>query len=128
MLENGPKLIKPKGLTTEYSEVSVGAGATGFSDAWDLVDLSSFALQYQAACTGTPGVKLELQQSSDNSNWFIPDTVADINSSLTDKNLHGTQLTPITMRYLRIKVTELTTTVSDTVMTLKLAVQKRFEA
>ena len=132
MLQNGPRVIKPKGIDTEYSTVSVAkspdAGYIGYSDAWELVDLSNFALEYQAACTGTPGVKLEIEQSSDNSNWYTPETIADINSSLTDKSLHGQQLSPITMRYLRIKVTELTTTVTDTVVTIKLSVQKRFAA
>jgi hypothetical protein len=127
-VQNGPQIIKPKGVDTNYSTVAVEASAVGYSDTWDLVDLSSFALEYQAACTGLPNVKLELQQSSDNINWYVPENLADIDSSLTDKNLHGKQLSPITMRYARIKVTELSTTTNDTVLTLKVSAQKRFEA
>jgi len=130
MIENGPTLLKPKGAAkgVDLSTVSIAAGATGYSESWDVVDLSSFSLEYQIACTGTPNVQLQLQQSSDNSNWYIPDNLADINPSVTVKTLRGVQLSPITMRYLRIKLIELTGTVTDTVVTLKLSVQKRFAA
>ena len=132
MIENGPKVIKPKGSENDYSTVAVRKspddGYINYSEAWSLIDLSDFSLAYQAACVGTPNVKLELQQSYDNVNWFTPDTIADINPTLTGKNLHGIRLAPITMPYLRIKVTELTTTVDDAVMTFRLSVQKRFSA
>lgn len=128
MIENGPKLMKPKGSTSESTTASPAASGAAFSEAYDLVDLDTFALEYQIACTGTPNVKIELQQSSDNANWFIPDNSADINSSVTDKNLHGYKLAPIPVRYLRLKVTELTGIVSDTVVTFKVSAQKRYTA
>lgn len=128
MLDNGPILLKPKGSANNYTTVSVGAGATDYSETYDLIDLSAFALEYQIACTGTPNIKIELQQSSDNSNWYIPETLANIDASLTDENLHGIRLSPIPVRYLRLKVTELTSTVTDTVVTFKLSAQKRFAA
>ena len=125
MLENGPKVLNPKGLTTNYSEVSVGADATAYSDSWELIDLSSFSLFYEVACTGTPNIKLEIEESVDNSNWAAVDNSAAIKASLTDKNLHCTMLQLVTARYFRVKVTELTTTVSDSVLTLRLSVQRR---
>lgn len=126
MLSNGPVVIKPKGSANDYSLITVGAGETKYSEAYSLIDLNSFALEYQAACTGTPNVKLKVQQSTDNVNWYTPDTFADIKSSLTDKNLHGARLAPIPVQYLRISAQELTTTVTDTVITVRLSVQKRF--
>lgn len=128
MIENGPKLMKPVGSTATSTTASPAASGSAFSESYDLVDQDSFALEYQIACTGTPNVKFEMQQSSDNSNWFIPDNSADINSSCVDKNLHGYRLAPIPVRYLRIKVTELTGLVSDTVVTIKVSGQKRFAA
>ena len=128
MIENGPKLMKPKGSTSESTTASPAASGTAFSETYDLVDLNQFALEYQVACTGTPNVKIQMQQSSDNTNWFIPDNSADINASVTDKNLHGYKLAPIPVRYLRLKATELTGIVSDTVVTFKVSAQKAFAA
>lgn len=128
MIENGPKIINPKGSTNNYSTVSPGISATLYSETWDLVDLDVFALEYQAACTGTPSVKLKLQQSSNNTDWYIPDNIADINPSLTDKNLHGIKLPPIPVRYLRISVENLSGSIDDLVVTLKVSAQKRYSA
>lgn len=128
MLENGPILRKPKGSTNDYTTASPAAGLSAYSESFDLCDLDVFALEYQAACTGTPSAKIEMQQSSDNSNWYIPDNTAEINLSLADKNLHGIKLGPIPVRYMRLKVTELGGIITDLVVTFKLSVQKRFAA
>lgn len=118
-LENGPRVI--------YTDtVAVPKGGVAYSKAFDLVDLDVFAMEYKAACTGTPGVKLEVEQCSDGVNWYAPDTLAEINPSLTDKAQHGCQLILITVRWMRIKYTELTNTVTDTTMTIGVSVQKRF--
>lgn len=125
MIENGPKLMKPKGSASESTTASPAASGTATSEAYDLIGMNEFALEYQIACTGTPNAKIQLQQSSDNSNWYIPDNIADINSSVTDENLHGIKLGPIPVRYLRLKVTELTGIVSDTVVTFKVSAQRK---
>jgi hypothetical protein len=118
-LENGPRVL--------YTDtVAVPKNGIAYSKAFDLTDLDVFAMEYKAACTGTPGVKIEVEQSSDGSNWYVPDTLAETNPSLTDKNQHGCQLILITVRLMRIKFTELTDTVTDTVMTIGISVQKRF--
>lgn len=128
MLANGPVRLKIKDTTnTLVSTVSVGAGAVGYSDAFDLADCSSFGIEYIVTCTGTPGVKLEYQQRSDTDiDWYTPDNFAAIKASLTDKNQHGGILSPITVKYFRVKITELTTTVADTVVTIRISGQKRF--
>lgn len=128
MVDNGPIVRNPRGSTNNYSTASPAAGLSAYTETFDLCDLDVFALEYQAACTGTPSAKIEMQQSSDNENWYIPDNMADINSALTDENLHGVKLGPIPVRYMRLKVTELGGVISDLVVTFRLSVQKRFAA
>jgi hypothetical protein len=118
-LENGPRVL--------YTDtVAVPKGDVAYSKSFDLTDLDVFALEYQAACTGLPNVKIEVQQCSDGVNWYSPDTLADINPSLTNTDLHGCQLILITVRHMRLKLTEVTDTVTDLVMTIRISVQKRF--
>lgn len=125
MYDNGPRLIKNmSGNLTE--DIAVNAGSVAYSIAFCLIDLDSFALGYKAACTGSPNVKVEIEQSFDNSTFFSPDTFASINDSLTNKNQHGAQIAPITAPYMRIKITELSGVVTDTVITTQVAAQKRF--
>ena len=127
METNGPIIIP--NVDGNLSEaVAVGVGATVYSKAFRLVDLNEFALEYIIACTGTPNVQMQLQQSSDGVNWYIPNTLADIFDGATDKVQHGVQLSPITVGYLRIKIIEKTTTVTDTIITLALSAQKKFRA
>lgn len=116
---NGPIILSSQ-------TISIGAGETGYSTGVGLVDLADFALFYQVACTGTPSVKLELQQSTNDSDWFSPDLMPVIKASVADKDPHGTQIFPISVQYIRIKATELTTTVDDTVVTIKISVQRRY--
>lgn len=127
MLDNGPIVVPNTAGNTEEA-VAVGKSATAYSESFCLVDLNEFALEYQVACTGTPDVQIQLQQSSDDTNWYVPDTLSDINAGVTDKVLHGVKLSPIPVKYLRIKLIEGTTTVEDTIVTLKVSAQKKFEA
>ena len=128
MIQNGPELVKAIGESTTTTTIAVVASATGYSAVYDLVDLSVFALEYQVACTGSPNITVTIEQSTDNSNWAEPDNMKSVVTNLTNKNLHSTQINPVTLRYIRFKVVELTTTVSDTVLSIKLSAQKRFSA
>lgn len=123
MIDNGP-IVKANNVDS----VAVAGEVVAYSKAFDLVDVDEFALEYQAACTGNPNIKMELQQCSDEANWYLPDTMSEVVSSLTNKSPHGVQLSPITVRYMRIKITGLTGNPSDTVISLKLSLQKRFAA
>lgn len=127
MIDNGPIIAKNVDGTKEEA-VAVAKSATVYSKALRLIDLNEFALEFQVACTGTPDVQLQLQQSSDNVNWYVPDTLSDIHAGVTDKVLHGVKLSPIAVEYLRIKLIEGTGTVEDTVVTLKYSAQRKFEA
>jgi hypothetical protein len=128
MVDNGPIIRNPKGSANNYTAASPAASLSAYSETFDFCDLDVFALEYQADCTGTPSAKIEMQQSSDNTNWYVPDNTADINSALADKNLHGVKLGPIPVRYMRLKVTELGGIITDLVVTFRLSVQKRFAA
>jgi hypothetical protein len=121
MYENGPKVISS-------DTVAIGAGATGYSIAVKIYDLDTFALEYKASCTGTPNVKIELQQSTDGENWYIPDTLSEVVPAVTDKSYHGRQLAPITVGLMRFKITEMTEVVDDATVLLKVVAQKRYTA
>lgn len=80
------------------------------------------------AATGVVSVKLELQQrSGPDVDWSDPKTLAAIDSNVNDKNQHSTQLFPITLTEMRVKITELGAA-ADTVVTLRLSAQKRYSA
>lgn len=128
MKDNGPIVIKNIATTPAFEEaVAVAQDSVAYSEAWSLVDLSSFALEYKVAATGTPSVKLEIQQrSSPDVDWSDPDTLANIVSNVSDKNQHSVQLTGlITLAEFRVKVTELNAA-TGTVVTLRLSAQKRY--
>ena len=72
--------------------IALGAGATVYTDAKRLDGLDTFALSYQAICTGAPNVKIEMEQGivkpSGNvadTNFAVPETVAEINAALVDE-------------------------------------------
>ena len=122
--------VGPVVLEKNIDSVSVAADSVAYSKAFDLSCVDTFALEYKAACTGSPNVKLEVEQSTDgeSGNWYTPENFAEIEPSLIDKNSHGVVISPIAVRWLRIKLTELTRTVTDTVVSLKLSVQAKFSA
>jgi len=124
MRENGPKVLEDRYNGTQA--IAVGSGAVAYSAAVSLTDLSDFALEYKVACTGTPDVKIEMQQCSDGVNWYTPKGFNAIEDSVTDKAQHGAQITPITVEWVRFKITENTSTVTDTVVTLKINVQRKW--
>ncbi len=130
MITNGPIYINISGSqTVVVSTISLDAGGVGYSNIYEVIDLNDFSLEYKIACTGTPGVKLQLQErGSEDVDWCIPDNMADLKASITDKNQHLCRLAPLPARYIRIKATELTTTVDDTVVTIRIIAQRKYPA
>lgn len=114
--------------------LAVGAGATIYTDVFKLSGLDTFALSYQADCAGTPNVKIELEQGIDkpspqnaaDDGYVVPETLAEINEALIDKFMHHQAIFPVGLTYLRFKITELSSTNADTVLTMSLSVQNRF--
>lgn len=129
MIDNGPITLKISGGSAKSSTISIGAAETGYSDAFELIDCDDFSLAYKIACTGTPDVKLQLQERVNSTdNWCIPDNMADLASSITDKNQHICRLAPLPARYLRIVAVEQTSVVDDTVVTVQIIAQRKFTA
>ena len=129
---NGPD-IKPVKLANSTS-IAVGTGATVYTDVLDLAGLDTFALSYKVACTGTPNIKIEIEQgivkptnaNAADDNYATPETLAEINDALIDENIHHQAIFPVGIKYLRFKITEQTTTVADSVLTMNLSIQNRF--
>ena len=134
MRDNGPIALQV-GLVSNYN-MAVGAGQTIYSDAFSLCDLNDFALSYKVSCTGTPNIKIELEQSfqkptnpnTADAYYAVPETLAPIETSLTNKNIHHRQLSPVTVEFHRFKITELTGLVADTVVNMWLSVQRKWSA
>ena len=138
MRDNGPIPIRV-GITAAgvvNYQIPLGASAVVYTDALSLCDLNDFALSYILTCTGTPDVKIQLEQSfraptnpnAADTYYAVPETISDIESSLTNKNIHHRQLAPVTIEYYRFKLTEQTGLVSDTIINIWLSVQRKWGA
>ncbi len=130
MIENGPIYLNiSTSATVKVSTITIGAGATGYSDAFGLIDLNDFSLEYKVAGTGIVSVKLRLQERQDtNRDWCIPDNMADIRPNVVDKNQHICRLAPLPGRYIRIEAIEQTKSVTDTVVTIRVIAQRKYPA
>lgn len=129
MITNGPVYLKPVGSSDDYATISIGAGETGYSAAFELIDLNDFSLEYKANCTGSPNVKLQLQErGSVDVDWSEPDNMGSIKAALEDKNQHLCHLAPYPARFIRIKAVEQTITVTDTVITIRVIAQRKYPA
>lgn len=121
-------------LADDSVALAVGAGETIYTKTQDMSNLDTFAVTYIAACTGLPNVKIEIEQAivlpttegAADANYVVPETIADIESGLVDKNLHIANLPLICVRYGRFKITELSGVTADTVLTMNLSAQNRF--
>lgn len=129
---NEPVVFKMKLAGSE--DIAVGVSATVYTDSFPFGDVDYFALTYIQTATGVPNIKIEMEQSTvlpategtSDANFFVPKTVGDIESALTAKTRQGLQLMPITMQFIRFKITEQTASVTDTVVNMSLSLQKKF--
>jgi len=149
MRDNGPIALRI-GITTAgviNYQIPIGATAVVYTDHISLCDLNDFALTYKVACTGTPNIKIELEQAmappivpngvdddpspgsgvaGKDSRFAVPETLAPIETSLTNKYTHHRQLAPVTVEFYRFKLTELTGTVTNTTIQMWLSVQRKW--
>jgi hypothetical protein len=119
------------------TQIAVGATATIYTDTFEFGDVDYFALSYKVSCTGVPSVKIEMEQSivrpskgnenAADSNFGTPKTIGNIETALTSKAIQHMQLTPVTITFVRFKITELTGIVTDTVVNMWLSLQKKFQ-
>jgi hypothetical protein len=134
MRENGPVAIKigvtTAGVTTY--DITVSSCAVVYTDAISLCDLNDFALTYKATCSGSPDMKIELEQgikaptnpNAADTSYAVPETLAPIETSLTNKNIHHRQLSPVTVEFYRFKLTDASG--YSTVMNMWLSVQRKW--
>ena len=116
------------------ADIEVPKSGTIYTDSFRFGDVNEFALVYKQACTGIPNIKIQMEQSrvlpvtenAADDNFGVPKTVGDIETALTSKTIQMMQLTPITVAYIRFKITEQTGTVTDTVVNIYLSLQKKF--
>jgi hypothetical protein len=136
MRDNGPVAIKigvtTAGVTTY--DITVSSSGVVYTDAISLCDLNDFALTYKATCAGTPNVKIELEQeiaaptnpNASDTAYVVPETLNPIETSLTNKNTHHRQLTPVTIEFYRFKITDLSG--YEVVLNMWLSVQRKWSA
>ncbi|MFA5165611.1 MAG: hypothetical protein WC481_08650 [Candidatus Omnitrophota bacterium] len=130
---NAPTIISVL-TAAESASIAVGAGLTVYTKAIDLSNVDQFALSYKVACTGVPNIKIEMEQSvvkpttegAADANFVVPETIADVDASLTDEDVHIKALSPVCVQFIRFKITEVTGVVADSVLTMNLSVQNRF--
>jgi len=108
------------------ASIAIPKGDFIYTDAYLFGGVNDFALVYKVTNTGVPSVKIQMQQSIDGTNWFIPKTTGDIETALTSSAWQGCALAPICVPYVRFKITELTDLVTDTVVTMSIVLQKKY--
>jgi hypothetical protein len=66
-----------------------------------------FAVAYKATSDGNVKLKIEFQESHDNSSFVVATGFADIESALADELWHIKKIEPVCMPYGRVKITGL---------------------
>jgi hypothetical protein len=97
-------------------------------------NVDTFAVVYKVANTGVPNIKIEMEQAivlpttegAADTNYVVPETVADVVTALADNLVHIKALGPVCVRYIRFKITEVTGIVADSVLTMNFSAQNRF--
>lgn len=98
--------------SSDVEEIAVASAGTVYTKATDLRYGEYFALMYKATSDGNVKLQIQLQQShklpsSEGSNedeWVIPTSMADIESALADEIWHIKKLSPIALPYARLKL------------------------
>jgi len=115
--------------------ITLGSSAVIYTDTFRFGDVDYFALSYIVTSKdGMPNVKIEMEQSivlpaAENAtdvNFGVPKTIGDIETALTAETIQHMQLMPVTIPYVRFKITEQTGTLTDTVVKMWLSLQKKF--
>ncbi len=102
--------------------ITIPTTTTVYSHSFRLNYGQSFGIWLQAGNgSGTAKMKIELEQSyrppttegSSDSGYVVGDGVADIESALNDVNAHVKVITPVPMKWARLKITGLDTNPAD---------------
>lgn len=114
------------------TDIAVASTATVYTRSFPLVYGSAFGLSYKAASSGTINLKIELEQSftppategASDANWVVPEGLSAIDSGVTDSNMHHASMSPIPLKYGRLKITGLTGNDASTTVRIRRSVQE----
>ncbi len=102
--------------------IAVASTAVVYSRPFRLNYGTAFGIWYQLAGTGTPNVKIEMEQSykaptldnnASDAAWVIPSGVAPIETSLSGTTAAIKSVSPVPMKYGRLKITGLGSNPAD---------------
>ena len=105
-----------------------------YTDSINISNLDGFGLAIILAGTGAVSCKIEMEQSYKapavenvaDANYVVPTGISDIISNLAVKTQNLIALSPLRMKYIRFKITELTNVSTDTVATMFLTFTNAF--
>ena len=117
----------------EDTNIAVGKGLTVYTNAVKFGGVNDFALSYIVTCTGIPSIRIQMEQGINkptienvaDAGFGVPKTVGDIETALTSKTIQHMQLTPVTLGYIRFKITDNDTGPTDTVVNMWITLQKK---
>jgi len=113
-------------------DIAVASTATVYTDSFKLKQGMYFGLWLLASsAAGAPDLKIQLEESytapategSADSNYVIPENMADIQSSLTAETAKVQLISPVPMTYARFKITGQGTNNADTILNMKIFIQ-----
>lgn len=119
-------------LATGGVTMSVPSTSTYYTKAVDISKGIYFGLHVQAvSSSASPSLQIDIEQSSvlpategsADSNFVIPDGASAVFSNLNDEVWHVKSITPVPMKYARLKITGLGGNASDTTLQAKIFIQ-----
>lgn len=121
------------GLDGVTTSIAVASTATIWTRAFKLSFGDHFGISYIATATGSPSLKIELEQSfqepttegATDANWVEGENISDIESDLTTETMHHKEIVPVTLPYGRIKITGSATNPAST--TIKIWIHQQQE-
>ena len=121
-------------LANGSASLAVAGAVTIYTKAINVKPGEFFALSYKAVSSaGTPDVKIEMEQSfqlpategaTDATYWAEPENTNDIEASLTTETIRHKAINPVTLPYLRFKITGAAGNNADTVCSMWLTKQE----
>jgi hypothetical protein len=117
------------------TDILVASNAVVRTRSFRLSHSKEFGLAYKATATGSPSVKIELEEGDIDllnsegcacATWVEPENMADIESDLTTETWHQKTITPIVAPYGRFKITGSGTNPADTIVNMKIKMQSAF--
>ena len=118
---------------TDVIEIPCGGVATYYSRAVKLAYGKYFSAAWKATVTaGAPELKIEMEQSwvkpttegSTDANWVVPESAADVDTTLTDENWHVASISPVAAPFIRFKISATGTNHASATLQIKLSTQE----